>query len=71
MLVLKRKRGQSIKIGPNISIIVLYAADDSVRLGVKVPNDPGALACLCDPPLREFVERRRRRSELLDIQSAV
>ena len=36
MLVLKRKRGQSIKIGPNISIIVLYAADDSVRLGVKV-----------------------------------
>jgi len=69
MLVLKRRRGQSIKIGPNISIIVLQTDTDSVRLGVKVPDDPGALARPCDPPLREFVDRWRKRSELLDIQS--
>ncbi|MDA1053795.1 MAG: carbon storage regulator [Planctomycetota bacterium] len=71
MLVLSRRRGQSIKIGPNISIIVLQTDGDSVRLGVKVPDDPGALACLCDPPLREFVERWRKRSELLDINTAL
>jgi hypothetical protein len=70
MLVLKRRRGQSIKIGPNISIIVLQTDTDSVRLGVKVPDDPAALARLCDPPLREFVDRLRKRSELLDIQLA-
>lgn len=71
MLILKRRRGQSIKIGPNISIIVLHADNDNVRLGVKVPNDPGTLACLCDPPLREFMERQRKRSELLDIKTAL
>jgi hypothetical protein len=60
-----------IKIGPNISIILLHADQDSVRLGVKVPDDPGALACLCDPPLREYVDRWRKRSELLDIKTAV
>lgn len=71
MRVLKRKRGQSIKIGPNISIIVLHADHDMVRLGVKTPNERGTLACLCDPPLREFVDRWRRRSELIDIKTAV
>lgn len=70
MIVLKGKRGQSIKIGSNISIIVLHSDSETVRLGMRLPEDPRLLACLCDPPLRQFVEQRRKRSELLDIRAA-
>ncbi|MEG6616516.1 carbon storage regulator CsrA [Peptococcaceae bacterium 1198_IL3148] len=39
MLVLSRKKGQSINIGNNIVVVVLDAQKDQVRLGVEAPQD--------------------------------
>ena len=38
MLVLARKKGQVIKLGPDISITVLDIRGDTVRLGVDAPR---------------------------------
>lgn len=39
MLVLSRKRNESIVIGPNIKIQVLKISGSSVRLGITAPRD--------------------------------
>ena len=39
MLVLTRKKGQSIMVGDDIEICVVGVEGDSVRLGVKAPKD--------------------------------
>jgi carbon storage regulator len=39
MLVLSRKKGESIMIGDNIELVVVEIKGDQVRLGVKAPKD--------------------------------
>lgn len=39
MLVLSRKRGERIMIGPNIELTVLDVQGDRVRLGFEAPVD--------------------------------
>lgn len=39
MLILSRKAGESIKIGPDIEIMVTRVADDKVRLGISAPRE--------------------------------
>ncbi|MUT65016.1 carbon storage regulator CsrA [Paenibacillus sp. NEAU-GSW1] len=43
MLVLTRKKGESLLIGGDIEISVLEIAGDSVRIGIKAPGDIGIL----------------------------
>ena len=39
MLVLSRKRNESIIIGDNIIITVVDIRDDKIRLGIEAPKD--------------------------------
>jgi carbon storage regulator len=39
VLILSRKRSESIQIGPNIRIIVTDVGKVSVRLGITAPKD--------------------------------
>ena len=39
MLVLSRRRDESIKIGDDIEIMVVDIRGDRVRLGIKAPGD--------------------------------
>jgi carbon storage regulator len=39
MLVLTRKESQSVIIGDEIEITVVYAARNKVRLGIRAPRD--------------------------------
>ncbi len=39
MLVLTRKKGESIMIGDDIELVVVEIKGDQVRLGVKAPKD--------------------------------
>jgi carbon storage regulator len=39
MLVLTRKRGERIRIGDDIEIVVTKVFDGSVRLAIKAPPD--------------------------------
>jgi len=38
MLVLTRKKGESIMIGENIELLVLDTAGDTVKLGIRAPK---------------------------------
>ncbi|MDD4504103.1 MAG: carbon storage regulator CsrA [Clostridiaceae bacterium] len=38
MLVLSRKKNQSIMIGEDIEIIITDVSDDKVRIGIKAPK---------------------------------
>ncbi len=37
MLVLTRKKGQSLNIGDNIRIVVLDVSGDNIRVGIEAP----------------------------------
>lgn len=39
MLVLTRKKGQSLNIGDNVRIVVLDVAGDTVRIGIEAPPE--------------------------------
>ena len=39
MLVLSRKRGEAITIGNGVTITVLAVQGDSVKIGVKAPDE--------------------------------
>lgn len=39
MLVLTRKKGQSIIIGDNIEVTIVEVNGDQVRVGIKAPNE--------------------------------
>ena len=39
MLVLSRKKGESIMIGENIEIVVLASDGDTVRIGINAPKE--------------------------------
>jgi carbon storage regulator len=49
MLVLSRKRGERIQIGPDVWVTVLRIDGDKVRLGIEAPPDVTVLREeLCD-----------------------
>lgn len=39
MLVLSRKRGEQIKIGDNVSVVVNRVAGNRVTLGIEAPSE--------------------------------
>ncbi|WP_409343777.1 carbon storage regulator CsrA [Paenibacillus sp. MBLB4367] len=39
MLVLSRKKGESIIVGGNIELVVLGTEGENVRIGIKAPKD--------------------------------
>lgn len=41
MLVLTRKKGQSLNIGENIRIVVLEISGDNIRIGIEAPPEVG------------------------------
>lgn len=43
MLVIARKRGQSILIGQDIEVCVLRISGNKVRLGIRAPRDEQVL----------------------------
>lgn len=52
MLVLSRKQGEKIVIGPNITLVVVGVQGDRVRLGIDAPPEV--------PILREELRREIR-----------
>ena len=57
MLVLMRRRGQTIRVGRDITFTVLSVAGENVRIGVGAPRDVDVY--------REEVYERRQRSDAL------
>ena len=43
MLILSRKKGESLIIGDGIELTVIEVSGDKVRLGIKAPNDVSVL----------------------------
>ena len=43
MLILSRKKGESLAIGENIEITVVEVSGDRVRLGINAPGDVSVL----------------------------
>lgn len=39
VLILKRREGEKLKIGPDISVIVFDCRQDSARVGIEAPRD--------------------------------
>lgn len=39
MLVITRRRGERVKIGTDVEIVVTSVADGKVRLGISAPKD--------------------------------
>lgn len=39
MLVLSRKKGETIKIGDDIEIIIVATANDQVKIGIQAPKN--------------------------------
>ena len=56
MLVLTRKSGEALRIGPDVRIRVLVTARGQVRLGVEAPSD---LLVLRDELYEQIVEANR------------
>lgn len=58
MLVLSRKKNESIFLNGNIRIVIVDVRGDKVQLGVEAPNDVSVY--------RSEVLERMRKSELAD-----
>ncbi|MFD0957916.1 carbon storage regulator CsrA [Paenibacillus chungangensis] len=43
MLVLSRKRGESILIGDGVEVTILEVTGDGVKIGITAPSDVGIL----------------------------
>ena len=39
MLVITRRRGEKVQIGPDIEVMVTYVREGAVRLAIKAPHD--------------------------------
>ena len=63
MLILSRKKGESIKIGDDIEIFVAEIKGDKVRLGISAPDDMK----ICRTELYLTVENNREASDKVDL----
>jgi carbon storage regulator len=58
MLVMTRRKNESIVIGSDIEVTVIEIRDDKVRLGVLVPRDvPVHRSEVYDAVVREYPDR--------------
>lgn len=63
MLIITRKKGESLMIGDDIEIIVSKIDDGSVKLGIKAPRDIEILR----KELYEEVEQENKEATQIDI----
>lgn len=63
MLILSRKKGESIKIGDGIEIIVTDIRGEKVRLGISAPEDMK----ICRTELYLTVENNKEASDKVDL----
>ncbi len=63
MLVLTRKKEQSIIIGENVEIMVLGVSGDKVRLGISAPGDMK----ICRTELYLTMENNKEASDKVDL----
>lgn len=63
MLIITRKKGESLMIGDDIEIIISKIDDGSVKIGIKAPRDIEILR----KELYEEVERENKEAIKIDI----
>lgn len=63
MLIITRKKGESLMIGDDIEIIVSKIDDGSVKIGIKAPKDVSILR----KELYEQVEQENKEATKIDI----
>ena len=63
MLILSRKKGESIKIGDDIEIFVSEIKGDKVRLGISAPGD----MMICRTELYLTMENNKEASDKVDL----
>ena len=63
MLILSRKKGESIKIGDDIEIFVAEIKGDKVRLGISAPESMK----ICRTELYLTVENNKEASDKVDL----
>ena len=63
MLILSRKKGESIKIGDDIEIFVSEIKGDKVRLGISAPGDME----ICRTELYLTMENNKEASDKVDL----
>jgi carbon storage regulator len=64
MLVLSRKSGEKVRIGRDITVTVLEAQGNRVRLGISAPTRVRVLREeLCDPLIEPLISNERKRQE--------
>lgn len=63
MLIITRKKGESLMIGDDIEIVVSKIDDGSVKIGIKAPKDVSILR----KELYEEVEKENKEATKFDI----
>ena len=63
MLIITRKKGESLMIGEDIEIIISKIDDGSVKIGIKAPRDIEILR----KELYEEVEQENKEATKIDI----
>ena len=63
MLIITRKKGESLMIGDDIEIVISKIDDGSVKIGIKAPKDISILR----KELYEEVEQENKEAMKIDI----
>lgn len=63
MLIITRKKGESLMIGDDIEIVISKIDDGSVKIGIKAPKDVSILR----KELYEEVEQENKEAIKIDI----
>ena len=63
MLIITRKKGESLMIGDDIEIVVSRIEDGSVKIGIKAPKDISILR----KEIYEEVEKENKEAAKIDI----
>ena len=63
MLIITRKKGESIMVGDNIEIVISKIEDGSVKIGINAPKDISILR----KEIYEEVEKENREATNIDI----
>jgi len=63
MLIITRKKGESLMIGDDIEIIISKIDDGSVKIGIKAPRDIQILR----KELYEEVEQENKEATIIDM----
>lgn len=63
MLIITRKKGESLMIGDDIEIVISKIDDGSVKIGIQAPKDVSILR----KELYEEVEKENKEASKIDI----